>query len=55
MNGHVSCVGKMRNACNILVGKAKGRGHSEDIDVEGKIILERILGKCGGKFCTGCI
>jgi hypothetical protein len=27
----------------------KRRGHSEDLDVDGKIILDRILGKTGGK------
>jgi hypothetical protein len=28
----------------------KGREHSEDLDVEGKIILELSLGKYGGKL-----
>jgi len=27
----------------------------EDLGVEGKIILEWILGKQGGNVCTGCI
>jgi len=27
----------------------------EDLEVGGKIILERILGKQGEKVCTGCI
>jgi hypothetical protein len=35
----------MRNAYNILVGNLKGRDQMEDLDVEGKIILEWILGK----------
>jgi hypothetical protein len=26
----------------------KGRGHSEDLDIDVKIILERIIGKYGG-------
>jgi hypothetical protein len=29
----------MRNACNILDENLKGRGHFEDIRVEGKVIL----------------
>jgi len=33
----------------------KGRDYSENLGVDGKIILERILGKQGGKLCTECI
>jgi hypothetical protein len=33
----------------------KGSDHSEDLGVDGKIILEWILGKLGGKMWTGCI
>jgi hypothetical protein len=33
----------------------KGRDHSEGVDVDGKIILEWIVGKQGGKVWTGCI
>jgi hypothetical protein len=33
----------------------KGRDHSEDIGVDGKIILQSILGKYGAKTWTGCI
>jgi hypothetical protein len=33
----------------------KGRDHSEDLRVDVKIILERILGKYGGKVWTGCM
>jgi hypothetical protein len=43
--GHVACMGGMRNAYRILVGKPKRRGHSEDLDVDGNIILEWIFGK----------
>jgi hypothetical protein len=43
--GHVGCMGTMRNACNILVGKLKGRNHLEVLGVDGKIILEWLLGK----------
>jgi hypothetical protein len=35
-------MGEMRIACNILVGKAGGRDHSEDLSVVGGIwILEK--------------
>jgi hypothetical protein len=33
----------------------KGSDHSEDLGVDGKIILEWILGKQGGKLWTGFI
>jgi hypothetical protein len=33
----------------------KGRGHSEDLDIDGKIILEWILGKWSAKVWTGSI
>jgi len=33
----------------------KGRGHSEDLGVDGNIILEWILEKRGGKLYTGRI
>jgi hypothetical protein len=33
----------------------KGRDHSEDLGVDGKIILEWTLGKWGGKVLPGCI
>jgi hypothetical protein len=38
-------MGEMRNAYTILVENLKGRDHSEDLGVDGKIILEWILGK----------
>jgi hypothetical protein len=31
----------------------KGRVHSEDLGIEGKIILERILGRYGGRVWSG--
>jgi hypothetical protein len=33
----------MRNAYSIFVGKLERRGHSENLGVDGKIILEWIL------------
>jgi hypothetical protein len=38
----------MRNAYNIWLEGLKGRDHSEDLGVDGRIILEWILGKYGG-------
>jgi hypothetical protein len=35
----------MRNAYKILVGKEKGRGHSEDIGMDGRIILKGSYGR----------
>jgi hypothetical protein len=35
----------VKNAYKILVGNLKGRDHSEDLGVGGKITLEGILGK----------
>jgi hypothetical protein len=32
----------------------KGRHRSEELGVDGRIILKWILGKYGGKVCTGC-
>jgi hypothetical protein len=37
--GHVQQMGEMRNTFCILVENMKGRDHSEDIDVDGRIIL----------------
>jgi hypothetical protein len=33
----------------------KGKDHSEDLDIDGKIISEWILGKYGGMVWTGFI
>jgi hypothetical protein len=33
----------------------KRRDYSEDLDVDGNVILEWILGKCGGKMWAGRI
>jgi hypothetical protein len=37
--GRVLCMGQMRNAYKILVEIVKGRGHSEDLGIDGRIIL----------------
>jgi hypothetical protein len=33
----------------------KERDYSKDLGMDGRITLERILGKYCGKMCTGCI
>jgi hypothetical protein len=33
----------------------KGREHSEDLGIGGRIILEWVLGKYGWRVWTGCI
>jgi hypothetical protein len=45
MEVHVARMGEMGNAYKILVGKPEGIGHSEVMGVDGKIILEWMLGK----------
>jgi len=37
--GHVARMGAMRNAYNILVGRPEGKDHSENLRVDGRIIL----------------
>jgi len=48
--GRVVRMGEMRNAYKILVGNLKGRDHSDDPDVGGRIILEWISVTYGGKL-----
>jgi hypothetical protein len=48
-------MGEMRNTYQLLVGKPERKNHSKCLGVEGKTILERILGKYGGKLWSGCI
>jgi hypothetical protein len=43
------------NVYSILVGRPEGKNHFENLDVNRKIILERILGKYGRKLWTGFI
>jgi hypothetical protein len=53
--GHVALMGEMRHAHKIWMGDLKERDHLKDIDIDERIILERILGKWGGKVWTVCI
>jgi hypothetical protein len=43
-------MGKKRNAYNIFVTKPDGRDHLEDLGVDGKNILQWILGKQDGRL-----
>jgi len=43
--GHVARMVQMRNAFKVFIEDLKGRGHSEDLGVDGKIMLELIIGK----------
>jgi hypothetical protein len=45
MVGYVVRMGAMRNSYKISIENVKGRGHLEDLDMAGRIILEWILGK----------
>jgi hypothetical protein len=45
----------MRNPYNILVGKPEGKRPLEDVDIDGKIILQCISGKWGERVWTGFI
>jgi hypothetical protein len=47
--GLVACMGIF------WVENVKGRDHLEDLSMDGKIILEWILGKWAGRVWTGCI
>jgi hypothetical protein len=48
-------MGHVRNAYKILVGKSEGKTPYGRPRLNGRIILEWILGKYGGMVCTGCI
>jgi hypothetical protein len=46
-------MGEMRNSCTILIGKPEGKRAYGILGVEGKIVLNWILGKEGGKLWIG--
>jgi hypothetical protein len=50
---HVALIGETRNAYKISSEDLKRRDHSEDLDVDRKLILEWMLGKQDGKLWTG--
>jgi hypothetical protein len=41
----VACMGEVRGAYNILVGRPEGGDHLEDLGVDWRITLRWILGK----------
>jgi hypothetical protein len=45
----------LKNVYKILFGRPEGRDHSEDLGIDGKIILEWILEKQDGRVWIGCI
>jgi hypothetical protein len=52
---HVSHMEEITNAYKSLVGKREGKSHSEDLGIDGRIILERISGKYCGEVWIGYI
>jgi predicted NUDIX family NTP pyrophosphohydrolase len=49
MVGHVA---RMGNEYKVSVGEPEGRDYSEELGIDGKIILEGMLKKQGGKVWT---
>jgi hypothetical protein len=47
--GRIARTEEIRDAYNILIGKPEGKNHLEDPGIDGKIILEWILGILGGR------
>jgi hypothetical protein len=47
--------GRDLNAYKIWLEKTKGKDHSEDLGVDGRIISEWVLRKWGGKAWTGFV
>jgi hypothetical protein len=47
--------GERRSAYRVSVGYLKERDHLEELDVDGRIILEWILKKLVDRKCTGLI
>jgi hypothetical protein len=52
---HVAGIGKIRYYTKFWLVNIKGTDHSEDIVVDGRIILEWIAGKWGRNLWTRCI
>jgi hypothetical protein len=47
--------GKDENCIQNFIGKLEGKRPLEDLDIGGRIILECIFGKYGGKMWTRCV
>jgi hypothetical protein len=48
-SGYVARMGEMRNVEQILVGMSETRNHSEDLGVDGRVILKYIKRRQCGK------
>jgi len=53
--GHVIRMGEIKNVYRMLSENLKGRDHPGNLGIDGRTILERILGKQDGKVQTGFI
>jgi hypothetical protein len=53
--GHVVHMGKMRIHTKFWLENLKGRDHSEDLDIDVRIISTWILGKHSGRVLNGLI
>jgi hypothetical protein len=51
--GHVTRIWKMINYCNTLSENLLGRDHSAYLDVDGKLILQFMVGEWGLRLCVG--
>jgi hypothetical protein len=41
--GHAACIGERRGACRVLKGNLKERDHLEDLDLDGRVVIKRII------------
>jgi hypothetical protein len=48
--GHVACMGEIINAYNVFIGKPEGKRSPRRPRIDGKIILEWMLGKWGERL-----
>jgi hypothetical protein len=53
--GHVVRMGEIRNAYRLFGTKSEGKNQVEELYVDGRIILDWILEKYGGKVWAGFI
>jgi len=50
---HVACIGESRGVFRVLVGSPEGKSHLQDPDMDGRIILRRIVKKWDVRAWTG--